>query len=148
MIHIILHGLAHNYGTGELDIYLLDCKGREYEDYTEEPKVDGSVIPSLPHIRLVTLEANVEYGITVLRHLVEEMDRRKKLFRNFKDYREKEHLPRVLLFIDEFQVLFQADYKEAGEAQRLLNELLRQGRSTGTHVCACNTNIDWIGQAD
>ncbi|MDR3109802.1 MAG: DUF87 domain-containing protein [Planctomycetaceae bacterium] len=140
LIHVILHGLAHRYSPDELNIYLLDCKGVEYGDYAERKDGSGKTIPSLPHIRLVTLDVDTEYCVTVLSHLVDEMKRRTKLFKNFKDYRKQEHLPRILLFMDEFQVVLQADYETAGKAQDLFNELLRQGRSAGIHIlCATQT---------
>lgn len=58
-------------------------------------------------------ESDPEYGVTVLAHLTEELERRAQEFKSrfnhdFYEYRESSaaELPRILLIIDEFQILF------------------------------------------
>ena len=133
LLHVIIHSLCEKYSPGEVDLYLLDYK--ESTEFTVYAK------PSLPHARLVATESDPEYGVTVLRHLAEELERRGRIFkaegvRDFAAYRteRREHLPRILLVIDEFQVLF-SDGRQVGEvSEQLLTQLLKQGRSFGIHV--------------
>jgi S-DNA-T family DNA segregation ATPase FtsK/SpoIIIE len=133
LLHVIIHSLCEKYSPSEVDLYLLDYKeSTEFTVYSE---------PSLPHARLVATESDPEYGVTVLRHLAEELERRGRIFkaegvRDFAAYRteRREHLPRILLVIDEFQVLF-SDGRQVGEvSEQLLTQLLKQGRSFGIHV--------------
>ncbi|MCS6842958.1 MAG: hypothetical protein NZ528_01340, partial [Caldilineales bacterium] len=55
---------------------------------------------------------------------------------NITEYRRAtgEKLPRILLIVDEFQVFFMEDDPLASEAARILDFLVRQGRSSGIHI--------------
>jgi energy-coupling factor transporter ATP-binding protein EcfA2 len=133
LLHVIIHGLAHRYSSAELDIYLLDYKqATEFNMYANPP---------LPHARLVSTECDAEYGITILEHLDSELKRRADTFKKngYTDFREcrnkiSEPLPRVLLIIDEFQILLQTSDVVTKKASELFNNLLRQGRAFGIHV--------------
>lgn len=136
LLHVLIHSLCHRYHPSELRLYMLDFKqGVEFKTYAAAP---------LPHAKLVAIEGDAEYGISVLTHLCEEMERRNQLFkasgeRSLADYRKKypDALPRLLLIIDEFQKLFEEDNRssqQSNHAQRLMKDLLRLGRSAGIHV--------------
>ena len=93
-----------------------------------------------------------EYGVTVLRHLADELEKRARIFktagvRDFAEYRNlgrREQLPRVLLIIDEFQVLF-SDRRQVAEAsEQLLSQLLKQGRSFGIHILLATQTLKGI----
>jgi hypothetical protein len=77
----------------------------------------------------------------VLRRLDGELTRRGDLFRavgaqDLAAHRRSggEHLPRVLLLIDEFQEFFTEDDGIARDAALLLDRFVRQGRAFGVHV--------------
>lgn len=133
LLHVIIHSLCHNYSPNELILYLLDYKeGTEFNIYAN---------PLLPNARLIATESDVEYGITVLRHLVKELQSRSSLFKQFqltdyKDFRTNfnQPLPRIVLIIDEFHKIFSDDRYMSIEAENLLNDLLKQGRSFGIHI--------------
>ncbi|MDR3108555.1 MAG: AAA family ATPase [Planctomycetaceae bacterium] len=133
LLHVLIHGFLDRYSPDELNVYLLDYKqGTEFNVYTNTVT---------PQIKLVATESDTEYGITVLSHLADELKRRSNLFkqrnaRDFKDYREKtvDKLPRVLLIIDEFQMMFQDSETMTKQADAFFNILLRQGRAFGIHV--------------
>jgi len=133
LLHVIIHSLCEKYSPQEVDLYLLDYKeSTEFAVYSKPP---------LPHARLVATESDPEYGLTVLKHLTEECARRGRLFksvdvRDFAEYRtlHKEQLSRILIVIDEFQVLFMDDRHFADTVEQLLSQLLKQGRSFGVHV--------------
>ena len=134
LLHILIHSLCHKYSPSELNLYLLDYKqGTEFNIYSQ---------PYLPHAKLVATQSDVDYGITLLKFLVKELERRSMLFKATNavtDYREfrkntKQILPRILLIIDEFQMLFEEEMSKSQEAEKALVELLRQGRAYGIHL--------------
>lgn len=58
LLHVIIHGLAHNYSPNELEFYLMDYKdGVEFNSYGGD-KASG--IRELPHARLVATEGDAE----------------------------------------------------------------------------------------
>lgn len=143
LLHVLIHTLCERYGPGEVDLYLLD--------YKESTEFTVYAHPPLPHARLVATESDPEYGVTVLRHLVDELEQRATLFktagvRDFAEYRNTLHqqLPRVLLVIDEFQVLFSEGWQASEVAERLLAQLLKQGRSFGIHVVLATQTLKGI----
>ncbi len=96
----------------------------------------------MPHARVIAIESEREFGLSVLQRLDAELRTRGDLFRNqgvqdIKGYRSaqpKAKLPRILLIIDEFQELFIEDDRIAQDAALLLDRLVRQGRAFGIHV--------------
>jgi S-DNA-T family DNA segregation ATPase FtsK/SpoIIIE len=143
LLHVIIHTLCEKYAPGEVDLYLLD--------YKESTEFTVYATPPLPHARLVATESDPEYGVTVLRHLADELEKRARIFktagvRDFAEYRNagREQLPRVLLVIDEFQVLF-SDRRQVAEAsEQLLSQLLKQGRSFGVHILLATQTLKGI----
>lgn len=143
LLHVMIHSLCEKYAPGEVDLYLLD--------YKESTEFNVYATPPLPHARLVATESDPEYGVTVLQHLVEELEGRARIFktagvRDFAEYRNasRKHLPRVLLVIDEFQVLFSERKQVADAAEQLLSQLLKQGRSFGIHILLATQTLKGI----
>ena len=143
LLHVIIHGLCEKYAPAELDLYLLD--------YKESTEFNVYANPPLPHARLVATESDPEYGVAVLRHLVDELEQRARIFkaagvRDFAEYRHasRQRLPRVLLLIDEFQVLFSERRQIADAAEQLLSQLLKQGRSFGIHILLATQTLKGI----
>lgn len=143
LLHVLIHSLCHAYAPSELNIYLLDYKqGTEFSVYASPP---------LPQAKLVATESDPEYGVTVLAHLTEELEKRAREFkgrsvRDFYEYRETSaaELPRILLVIDEFQILFSEGRQVADPAEKMLNQLLRQGRAYGIHVLLATQTLKGI----
>lgn len=132
LLHVLITQLALRYAPEELEMYLVDFKeGVEFQDYLR-----------LPHARAVGLESEREFGRSILRYLQGEMERRGRLFKEsgvnaLTDYRLRrggEPLPRILLVMDEFQVLFREDDRLAQECAAILEDLVRRGRSFGIHI--------------
>jgi S-DNA-T family DNA segregation ATPase FtsK/SpoIIIE len=143
LLHVLIHTLCEKYSPEEVDLYLLDYKeSTEFNIYAD---------PLLPHARLVATESDPEYGVTVLRHLVGELEKRARIFksasaRDFAEFRKASgaQLPRVLLVIDEFQVLFSEGRQVAEAAEQLLSQLLKQGRSFGIHILLATQTLKGI----
>ncbi|BBI24911.1 ATP-binding protein [Helicobacter pylori PMSS1] len=128
-LHVLIQNLAFYYAPDEVQLFLLDYKeGVEFNAYTD---------PILEHARLVSVASSVGYGMSFLSWLCKEMQKRAELFKQFKvkdlsDYRKHEKMPRLIVVIDEFQVLFSD--KSRGSVERSLNTLLKKGRSYGVHL--------------
>lgn len=145
LIKVIIYSLCSRYSPEELNLYLLDFK----EGITLYPMAPSPESPEyLPHARVLGLEADQDYGIEVLRGLLKEMSRRTTLMRaygeNILAYRQAtgKQLPRILLVVDEFQILLDGD--RGREAQRLLESVVRLGRSAGIHVILASQSIEGI----
>jgi len=134
LLHVIVTNLALWYSPDEIEMYLIDFKkGVEFKAYAQH---------RLPHAKVIAIESEREFGLSVLRRLDQELTRRGQHFRecNVQDvasFRSKNPgiaLPRVLLLVDEFQEFFVEDDKLSQEAALLLDRLVRQGRAFGMHV--------------
>lgn len=143
LLHVLIHALCEKYSSEEVALYLLD--------YKESTEFNVYATPPLPHARLVATESDPEYGVTVLRHLADELEERARVFkkagvRDFSGCRKacREQLPRILLVIDEFQVLFSEKRQIAEDAERLLSQLLKQGRSFGIHILLATQTLKGI----
>jgi hypothetical protein len=96
----------------------------------------------MPHARIIGIESDREFGISVLERLDGILKERGELFRKvgvqdirgFRNARPNEKLPRILLIIDEFQEFFVEDDQLSQAANLLLDRLVRQGRAFGMHV--------------
>ncbi len=130
-LHVLIQNLAFYYAPNEVQLFLLDYKeGVEFNAYVADTPLE--------HARLVSVASSVSYGITFLKWLCDEMQKRAELFKQFNvkdlsDYRKHEKMPRLIVVIDEFQVLF-SDNKSTKAVERHLNTLLKKGRSYGVHL--------------
>jgi len=134
LLHALVTSLAIRYSPDQMQFYLVDFKkGVEFKSYARF---------QLPHARVVAIESEREFGISVLERLDRELRNRGDLFRDtgvqnvegYRNARPGEKLPRILLIIDEFQELFVKDDRIAQDASLLLDRLVRQGRAFGIHV--------------
>jgi hypothetical protein len=134
LLHVLITNLALRYSPDEIELYLVDFKkGVEFKAYAQA---------NLPHARVIAIESEREFGLSVLERLDQELKRRGDMFRreNVQDvaaYRAaqpQDRLPRVLLIVDEFQELFTEDDRIAQNSALLLDRLVRQGRAFGIHV--------------
>jgi hypothetical protein len=156
LFHVLITNLSLWCGPDQVEFYLVDFKkGVEFKCYATN---------KLPHARVVAIESDREFGLSVLQRVDEELKRRGDLFRklgaqdiagykravgsgtgvppvqpadqkNRQDARATaEPMPRVLLLIDEFQELFVEDDRVSQGAALLLDRIVRQGRAFGIHV--------------
>ncbi len=134
LFHVIITNLALWYSPEQVEFYLVDFKkGVEFKCYA---------VHRLPHARVVAIESDREFGLSVLQRVDEELKRRGDLFRalgvqdipGYKRAGGAEPMPRCLLLIDEFQEFFVEDDKIAQTASLLLDRIVRQGRAFGIHV--------------
>jgi hypothetical protein len=141
---VLLHNIICNasilYSPLELNFYLIDCtNGTGFKPYDR-----------LPHATFVSITNQREYTLSALEHLINEMYRRAELFKNAGDrigstiekteeYRKQtgEILPRLLVIIDEFQVLLESGDKLSRKAGFYLEKMVKEGRKYGIHIVFC-----------
>jgi len=134
LFHVIITNLALACSPDQVEFYLIDFKkGVEFKCYASK---------HLPHARVVAIESDREFGLSVLHRVDEELKRRGDMFRKLEvqdiaGYRKaggSEPVPRSLLIIDEFQEFFVEDDEIAQNASVLFDRIVRQGRAFGIHV--------------
>ncbi|HEV2211588.1 MAG TPA: FtsK/SpoIIIE domain-containing protein [Verrucomicrobiae bacterium] len=134
LFHVLITNLALWCSPDQVEFYLVDFKkGVEFKCYAAR---------RLPHARVVAIESDREFGLSVLQRVDDELKRRGDLFRQlgvqdlagYKRAGGTEVLPRTLLLIDEFQEFFVEDDKIGQTASLLLDRIVRQGRAFGIHV--------------
>jgi S-DNA-T family DNA segregation ATPase FtsK/SpoIIIE len=133
-LHAFITNAALHYSPDQVEFYLIDFKkGVEFKTYATH---------RLPHARVIAIESEREFGLSVLERLDAELVRRGEMFRvagvqdlpSFRAARPGERMPRVVLVVDEFQELFVEDDKLGQDGALLLDRLVRQGRAFGVHV--------------
>ena len=150
---VLLHNIISNgsiiYSPQELNYYLIDCtNGTGFKPYDK-----------LPHATFVSITNQREYTVSALEHLINEMYRRADLFKYYgeqsgttiekiEEYRKKtgDILPRLLVIIDEFQVLLENGDKISRKASFYLEKIIREGRKYGMHIIFCTQsyrNLDF-----
>ncbi len=134
LFHVLITNLALAYSPAEVEFYLIDFKkGVEFKCYATK---------RLPHARVVAIESDREFALSVLQRVDEELKRRGDIFRklgvqDMAGYRRRggtDAIPRTLLIIDEFQEFFVEDDAIAQSAALLFDRIIRQGRAFGIHV--------------
>ncbi len=132
-LHVLIQNLAFYYAPNEIQLFLLDYKeGVEFNAYTNPT--------TLEHARLVSVASSVGFGVSFLSWLDKEMNKRGELFKQFNvkdlsDYRKHGEMPRLIVVIDEFQVLFSdSSTKDKERVEAYLTTILKKGRSYGVHL--------------
>ena len=134
LFHVIISNLALWCSPDEVEFYLVDFKkGVEFKCYASA---------RLPHARVVAIESDREFGLSVLKRVDDELKLRGDMFRKmgvqdiagYKKAGGDKPVPRSLLMIDEFQELFVEDDRISQDASVLLDRIVRQGRAFGIHV--------------
>jgi DNA segregation ATPase FtsK/SpoIIIE, S-DNA-T family len=132
LLHVLITQLALKYPPEELELYLLDFKEVEFDAYLTQ---------RLPHARAIASRTDREFGLSMLRRFHDEIERRARLCRQARvtqlpEYRREtgQVLPRSLVIMDEFQVLFSEDDRLSREAGALLADIAKRGAAFGLHL--------------
>lgn len=133
-LHSIILSSAFKYSPEELQMYLIDFSGVEFNTYA---------LGHLPHARVIAPEAEREFGLSILRELEEEGSRRMELCRDnnvnniveLKRLRPELKIPRLLVIIDEFQKLFDENNdKISQEANAKIHTIIQEFRKFGINL--------------
>jgi hypothetical protein len=149
----VIYGLAARYGPDQLRMHLLDFKeGLEFAQFGPSARDEFF----LPHAETVGMESDREFGVAVLRHVRGEMARRAVAMRaagarDLRGLRGADHSsawPRILVVVDEFQVMLTPLDPVAREAVTHLETLARQGRAYGVHLLLASQTLSGIDALD
>jgi len=144
LFHVMITNMSLWFSPDEIEFYLIDFKkGVEFKPFATH---------RTPHARVVAIESDREFGLSVLRAVDAELARRGDLFRHqgvqdLGAYRKSdgtEVLPRTLVMIDEFQEFFTEDDVVARDAALLLDRFVRQGRAFGIHMVLGSQTLSGI----
>ena len=146
LLHTIIMSALIKYPANQLQVFLVDFKrGVEFKIYANY---------SLENFKVIAIESEREFGCSVLEYLDKEQSRRADKFKklnvdNVEDYRSRsgEVLPRILLIIDEFHVLFSKDTSDINSknSATYLEQIIRQGRAFGIHIILASQTMSNIG---
>jgi DNA segregation ATPase FtsK/SpoIIIE, S-DNA-T family len=151
-LHSIINGLAMRYAPDELEMYLLDFKeGVEFQVYVDPDRGeenssssnDLDLSKALPHAKVISIESDREFGLSVLRKINEQFEIRANQWKaasnsiaKIAEYRDKtnQKMPRIFIVIDEFQVLFEDNDSISSELNQIFDNIVRKGRAFGIHL--------------
>ena len=134
LFHVMITNLALWCDPDQVEFYLIDFKkGVEFKCYADH---------HLPHARVIAIESDREFGLSVLQRLDEELKQRGEKFRKlgvqdvagYVKAGGEDPVPRTLLMIDEFQEFFVEDDQISQQAAVLMDRIVRQGRAFGIHA--------------
>ena len=146
-LHSIITNAMINYSPDELELYLMDFSGVEFNTYA---------LNNLPHAKVIAPEAEREFGLSVLRELKEEGTRRMDLCRNNEvrdivDLRAKcpeLKIPRLLVIIDEFQKLFEIENDNISkEAMLIIQVIIKELRKFGINLILATQKLSDINSS-
>lgn len=147
LLHNLIANASLKYSPEELAFYLVDfSNGATFNIYRK-----------LPHAKALMLVNNKEYAIRVLEDIQQECERRARLYEEttadtgriinkLSDYRVATGnvLPRIMLVIDEFQVLFQSHDAFTEAARDRLCNGIRQWRKFGVSVVLSTQSLSGV----
>ena len=133
-LHTIIASAITHYSPAELQLYLLDFSGVEFNVYAKH---------KLPHARVIAPEAEREFGLSILREVFEEGNRRMALCREngvtniveLKRVNPELIVPRLLVIIDEFQKIFEIENDNISkEANAKIHAIIQEYRKFGINL--------------
>ena len=151
---ILLHNLIINgaikYSPNQLQFYLLDLKGAG---------LSFNYYRQLPHVAALSMENDRAFAISVLQKLSDENQQRAGMFAkqkvtkldDYNDVARQKHLPTlpyIMCIIDEYQELFPQYNFQASDTTKLLQKILKQGRSQGIILILCTQKPESEGMGD
>ncbi|GIG62969.1 cell division protein FtsK [Longispora fulva] len=147
-LKVLVHAVAAYYAPSQVSLYLLDLKdGVSFYPLAATPDSPDW----LPQARVIGLESDREFAVAALDYLFGEFERRSVLIRphgdNLATYLRAVPgtvLPRIVVVIDEFQVLFEETDALTDRAVELVERLARRGRAYGIHLVLASQTISGI----
>ena len=140
----LILSLVTRYPPSALELVMIDFKNVEFAMLTDST----THISRIPHAKVIAGTKDGEYAISIFDYLMAEMTRRTEVFaeagtKKLEDYnalmrsKKQEHkcIPRILVLIDEFQVMFtEVDSKSVDIIQARIRSLSKLARFCGCHL--------------
>lgn len=138
LLHSIIMSIVQNYHPDDVDLWLIDFNMKEFAPY---------ISMNIPHIKYIVLESAKEVVFDLLDKLNAIMKKRKVWFSNnhFEQFDEipvNVYMPRIVVMVDEFEVmasiLAETRGQGAGDYSLLLQKLLQESRAFGFNFVFSN----------
>lgn len=139
-INQLLASLITMYSPNELQLVMIDFKNVEFSFYADAETHSYS---RLPHSKVLAGTKDGEYALSIFKYVCDEMNRRTAIFseagvKNLEEYRDKYPdavMPRILLLIDEYQVMFtELPDKIVNKIMEAIRSLAKLARFCGAHM--------------
>lgn len=147
-IDCTLQTMIHEYAPDELQLVYIDMKNAEVAKYTK----DGYSL--IPHAIIVAGTTDGEYCLSIFDWALEEMLRRMTICRKYgvqkvedlrkkyddssrEDYDPEVHIPRIVILVDEFQVMFDTSRipsKIISKIDGRITSLVKLARAASMHL--------------
>ncbi len=151
-LHSVICNAAMKYSPDELEMYLMDFSGVEFNTYAEH---------NLPHAKVIAPEAEREFGLSILNKLKEEGERRMNLCRELSTSQEQirnivelkgkhpeVYCPRILVVIDEFQKLFEYENDNISrQAHVIIHIIIKEFRKFGINLILATQKLSDISNS-
>ena len=145
LISVVIHSLCQRYSPREVTLYLMDFK----EGVSLQPLFSDVTGHYLPHACMLGLDADPEFGHSLLTHLHQIYRNRMKMFKgagvqNLRQFRlayPDVEMPRLVVIIDEFQMMFAERDRSSDEVAGLLVRGMRLFRACGIHIILASQTI-------
>lgn len=141
-LHTLIMQIIHNYHPDDVELWAIDYKAVEFDWYIQH---------KTPHFRVIAHDTSTEFSLSLLDLLYEEYESRMQKFldagvKNIAEYRKKKgarSMPRIIVFIDEFQIMTQAVQTYTGNTdyRTVLENLLKLTRAMGISFVLCSQTI-------
>ena len=141
LMHTLIMSTLLQYSPEDVQMYLVDFKeGVAFKPYTRY---------RLPSLRVVAIDSEREFGLSILNELCNELEVRADIFsreevEDINDYNNisgVKKVPKIMLIFDEVQELFRSRGNEDSITKDCLSaigKLVTQGRALGIHlILAC-----------
>lgn len=141
LMHTLIMSTLIQYSPEDVQMYLVDFKeGVAFKPYTKF---------RLPSLRVVAIDSEREFGLSILNELCSELENRADIFsreevediNDYNDIQGLKKIPKILLIFDEVQELFRSRGSEDSISKGCLSaigKLVTQGRALGIHlILAC-----------
>ena len=141
-LHTLILQIVRNYHPDDVEIWAIDYKAVEFDGYLRH---------RTPHFRVIAHDTSDEFSLSLLDKLYGEYESRMEKFlragvKNIHEYRAKmgaHSMPRIIVFIDEFQLMTQAVSAYTGhkDYRVVLENLLKLTRAMGISFILCSQTI-------
>lgn len=137
--------LCSMYSPKEIELWMVDFKGAEFQKYIASPLNDYK---ALPHIKACLCTSDGDYAGSLYKAVRKISEDRYQIFKewgckNLKEFNAKVvragkpelKMPRLVLINDEFQVIYEkADDKIITEINKDITYVAKVGRASGVHL--------------
>jgi len=141
LLHTIILNAAYKYSPSELNLYLIDLSGVEFQYYATY---------NLPHAKLVAPQAEREFALSILDEVEQEAKRREEQFSRagIRDFSSARDLPRILLIIDEYQSLFDFDDEICTDSKEIIERIITKYRKYGINLLLATQKLPGTNKLD